>query len=97
MFYLERLLTGSKRTQEKRILFLKGGELERKQPSPKHKTYQERTIEFGVLIDRHLYKNMAVRSGKCKTKCKTSKSIINYLTDFFISSLRHIDLCGKLI
>lgn len=30
----------------------------KKQPTPKKKIYREKTIEVGIYIDRHLYKNM---------------------------------------
>ena len=46
-----------------------------KEPIPKEKIYSERTVEFGVYVDMHLYKKMSVSTSR--VHCVKSKTVFH--------------------
>merc|ERR1711974_179202 len=54
-----------------------------KQPLPKEKIYDEKTIEVGVFIDRHLYKNME-EALKTPDEGKVKEQLLRMVHNLFL-------------
>ena len=60
-----------------------------KDPPPTKRTYKDKTIEFGIIIDRHLYNNMAVsKLQKLKSQLMLFKNLVKTLL-FLRKILKH--------